>query len=50
MESKKNSQKKNGFAVLVLDILFVAAGVVVLLISLLRNKDIVASVYSAFFK
>lgn len=50
MNSQKNSQKKNGFAVLILDVLFVAIGIAVLFISLLKNKDIAASISSIFLK
>ncbi len=44
MNSQKKSQKKNGFVVLVLDILFVAFGIILLVTGLLRNKDILTAI------
>jgi len=42
MKSKKN-QNKNGFVVLVLDILFIAFGIALLISGLLSNKDILSA-------
>jgi hypothetical protein len=47
---RKGNQSKNGFAVLVLDILFVAAGIFLLIVSLSHSKKILAAISSIFFK
>jgi len=43
MRVKKNYQTKNGFIVLVLDILFIAAGIIVIISNLLSDRGILSA-------
>jgi len=48
MKVKKN-QTKNGFIVLVLDILFIAAGILVIISNLLGHRDILSAMLGKLF-
>jgi len=55
MKSKKLKKKigkvlkfKNGFTVIILDLIFVALGVYLLILGLILNKDTLASLFNAF--
>lgn len=51
VEKIKNQLKNNrGFSVLLLNILFIAVGVAILIISLLENKEIITAIFSRWLK
>lgn len=45
---KEKNKQKNGFAVIALDFVFAAAGIYLLILQLVQNKDILASVIEVF--
>jgi hypothetical protein len=48
MSSQRNQKKKDGFAVIILDIIFVAIGLFILITALLGNKDILSYLKGLF--